>query len=185
MESCCLCPAAACHHVFPLLLCYKISLIHPVRSLLDPASRDVKNLIQYFPLIFARIHLYLPLIYHFARQAVRWEPFILTESSKIFSRHSHVIAKHIEGRANNFKKPINISWSPSISQWDILTNMWAAWILCVTCWRNRSHDPAPWNGYNKFRASFYMLSIHYCTTPYHLSRLTNYAHKEAICCNDS
>ena len=80
---------------------------------------------------------------------------------------SHVIAKHIEGRANNmnnFTKPINISRSQCISQWDILTDRWAAWALCVTCWRNESHDLAPWNGYinmTKFKTSFYMLSIHY------------------------
>ena len=49
----------------------------------------------------------------------------------------HVIAKHIEGRVNNVKKPTNTSRSPCINQWDILTIRWAGWILCVTCWRNR------------------------------------------------
>ena len=73
----------------------------------------------------------------------------------------HVVAKHIEGRANNFKKPINISRSPCINQWYILTNRCPAWILCVTCWRNESTHPAPWNGYTKFKTSFYMHNIHY------------------------
>ena len=35
---------------------------------------------------------------------------------------THMIGKHIEGRANNFKQPINISRFPWISQWDILSN---------------------------------------------------------------
>ncbi len=49
-----------------------------------------------------------------------------------------------------------------MNQWIILANRWAALVLCVTCWRNESHDPPPWNGYTKFKTSFYVLSIHYC-----------------------
>ena len=43
----------------------------------------------------------------------------------IFQRKSfaHVIAKHIEGRAYNFKIPINILRSPCINQWGILTRI--------------------------------------------------------------
>ncbi len=39
-----------------------------------------------------------------------------------------MVAKHIEGRANNFKKPTNISRSTFISQWIIFTrSIWGEW----------------------------------------------------------
>ncbi len=48
--------------------------LHPFRSLLKIAPRDVKNLLQ-FPLLFAHNQYFypfiLPLLYPFARQAVR------------------------------------------------------------------------------------------------------------------
>ncbi len=61
---------------------------------------------------------------------------------------SHMIAKHIIGRANDFKKPTGISRSPCIG---------------CTLFPIFLHDSVPWNGYIKFRVSCYMLnSIHYC-----------------------
>ena len=40
-----------------------------------------------------------------------------------FSKYqTHGLAKDIEGRAYNFKKSNDISRSPCIGQWDILTN---------------------------------------------------------------
>ncbi len=48
-------------------------------------------------------------------------PFELHDMCRATSL-SHMIGMHMEGRAKNFKKPINISRFPCISQWDILTN---------------------------------------------------------------
>ncbi len=40
----------------------KPAAAHPIRSLLDPASRDVKNVFQ-FPLLFAHNQYFYPFIY--------------------------------------------------------------------------------------------------------------------------
>ena len=67
----------------------------------------------------------------------------IVNNGKFYKAMKYIIntdmnTKHIEGRAFNFKIPISILSSPCINQWDTLTRIGAAWILCVT-----SQDPAP------------------------------------------
>ncbi len=73
------------------------------------------------------------------RYCCMFTPYIQNGCIACITITTHTLGKHMEGRANNFKKPINISRFPCISQQYILTNRWAAWILCVTCYRNISH----------------------------------------------